>query len=863
MPDDQNPRDSRKEKNKSRRITLMILAIYGLLAIIMTWPVITKLGTDLAGGHSDLWIHQWTFWWIKQALLNGLNPFYTSLIYYPSGVSLTSHNIAWFNVALWLPLQAIIGNTAAYNLIFIAVYTLNGFVFYLFAYELTDSRPASFIGGVVFGFWPYTLSHNDHPNMVVLFWVPLTLIFLHRTYMRQQMKYALLAAVSVAMIGITRWQLLVMSAPILLAYVLYLFLTETNGRKRHTVGLFLLTGVLAFLLMAPLASPLVRDQLARNDTADVTVLEKEGVTDLLSYVIPPVLYNHFWRDVPFPSWFLEPYENIAASVHYIPFVGYLTIILAIYGAVRGWSKTWFWTLLLLMYFFLALGSTFTFDGQRFTMVPMPYRLLGESLIATLIRRPHRLNLFLSMPVAMLVTFAMVDILQRIRLRMPRRETVVVTVVTLATGLIILWENPISPPFPTTSTEIPLWYQQLAEDPDQFGILELPTYDRGFDKIYMFYQIQHGKPITGGHVSRLPSDANEFRESIPFLQPMLRQDSWLVQLEDWVDFSIGDISRQFRQIADENVRYVVVNKTLLTDGALERWIDWVTFDPMYEDDVVLVYRSEPQSGTDFTINKNLSDGIGLIRATYQPREANQAGTVKLDVRWGSESAPDGLYQVCVSLRNALGARAAGHCMDITAKWPTNEWEANEVVRGSYTVPIDPDLEPGDYTLEMFLSDDGQESTVGETAVLGDVHVHSFQPEKLTVACWDEKICLKGYDLQQNQEMLDLVTYWQAPQALDASYKIFVHLVDVTSGEVVVQSDAIPRGWTYPTGIWEPGEIVRDPISLSLENVAPGHYTVLLGWYNVENGERLRTCPTGECDLERVETYQLTTIDVTGE
>jgi hypothetical protein len=607
---------------------------------------------------------------------------------------------------------------------------------------------------------------------------------------------------------------------------------------------------------------LVRDQLARNDTVDVTVLEKEGVTDLLSYVIPPALYNHFWRDVSFPSWFLEPYENIAASVHYIPFVGYLTIFLAIYGAIRGWSKTWFWTLLLLMYVFFALGSTFTFDGQRFTMVPMPYRLLGDSLLATLIRRPHRLNLFLSIPVAMLVTFALVDILQRIRLRTLQRETIVVIVMTLAIGSIILLENPISLPFPTTSTKIPLWYQQLAKDPDQFGILELPTYDRGFDKIYMFYQIQHGKPITGGHVSRLPSDANAFRESIPFLQPMLRQDSWLVQLEDWVDFSYEDISRQFRQLAIENVRFVVVNKTLLTDGALERWIDWVTLDPFYEDDIVLVYRSEPKSGTDFTIKRILSDGIGFIRATYQPREVNQAGTMKLDVRWGTESAPDGLYQVCFSLRHAQERPVDTQCMDIASGFPTTQWEANEVVRGSYVLPLNEDILPGDYKLEMFLATDG-EKPVGETAVLGDVHVHSFQPEKLTATCWDEKICLKGYDLQHNHEMLDLVTYWQAPQALDASYKIFVHLVDVTSGEVVVQSDAIPRGWTYPTEIWEPGEIVRDPISLSLENVAPGHYTVSLGWYNVENGERLRACPTGKCDLETAEIYQLTTVDVANE
>ena len=492
---------------------------------------------------------------------------------------------------------------------------------------------------------------------------------------------------------------------------------------------------------------------------------------------------------------------------------------------------------------------------------MPYRLLEDTLIDVLIRRPHRLNLFLSLPVAMLVVWGTVYSMELIARRMTRHGQRVAALIAVGIGLIILWENPIRP-FPTTSTEIPQWYQELAKDPHQFGILELPTYERGFDKLYMFYQTLHGKPITGGHVSRMPGDADAFRESVPFLQPMLRQDSWLVQPEDWVDFAEVDVTRQFRELAEANIRYIVINKTLLPAGIVERWRDWVTIEPAFEDDALLVYQTLPEPGSDFVISHLLADGIGLLRAAYDPQEANQVGVVKIDVRWASESAPKKDYDVCFSLRDAAGFQKRIDCQELALGFPTTSWEANEIVRGSYLLPVDADLEAGDYSLEMFLAADGAKPE-GETAVLGNIHIYPFQPKNEATVCWDEKVCLKGYDLAQSQGVLDLVSYWQAPQELDGSFKLFVHLVDLADGAVVAQSDSLPRNWTYPTNIWEAGEIIRDPVSLSLDGVAPGEYAVFIGWYDVENGQRLEACPTGDCNQKTTENFQLTIVNLLGE
>ncbi len=406
--------------NKMRQsawFSIVVFLIYVLLTILMTWPLVTRLNAALAGSGSDVWVHQWTFWWVKEALLNGQNPFYTTLLYYPEGVSLTSHNIAWFNIAVWLPLQAFLGAVSAYNLVFILVLALNGFAFYLFAKAETRVATAAFLGGLIFGFWPYTLSHSDHPNMMATFWVPLTMYFMLRIFRRGRLREAILAGVCLALIGITRWQLLIMSAPILLVYGVYLYYRETRSRTWRTSALILLALGLGAMLMAPLGMPLVLDQLGRSGPEAVAIEEPDYVlTDLVSYVIPPNVYRAIWNEIPdplpYPEW--EPYHRISAGVFYVPYIGLVTLILALYGVWRRSSQTWFWLLMALGVALFALGPVLSFNGQRYPEIPLPYRALSGSLLDALIRRPHRLNILLGIPVAMMATWGMVDISSRIQ-----------------------------------------------------------------------------------------------------------------------------------------------------------------------------------------------------------------------------------------------------------------------------------------------------------------------------------------------------------------------------------------------------------------------------------------------------------------
>ena len=98
-------------------------------------------------------------------------------------------------------------------------------------------------------------------------------------------------------------------------------------------------------------------------------------------------------------------------------------------------------------------------------------------------------------------------------------------------------------------------------------------------------------------------------------------------------------------------------------------------------------------------------------------------------------------------------------------------------------------------------------------------------------------LLGYDLEKDAAAIHLTLHWQALRRMDVMYKFFVHLYDVESGALVAQADVVPRGWTYPNTWWEAEEVVSDKVVLSLEGVPAGTYSLAVGVYDPETGERL--------------------------
>ncbi|MCB0090201.1 MAG: hypothetical protein KDE54_19990 [Caldilineaceae bacterium] len=804
---------------------LFPILAFALMSVIITWPLVLHWQTQIPVGlGGDAWVHQWTFWWVKQALAQGKDIFYTKLLFYPDGVSLTSHNIAWFNIAIWLPLQAVWGNLVAYGMMFLVIFTLNGCGMYWLLLARTRSMAAGLIGGLVYGSWPYLVSQPGHPNMPIIMWLPLAILFMQRTFEQKRVRDALLTALFLALTGIGRWQLLILAGFAFGIYFVYMLATHREYRTRRLFLLCGLIGVVALLLMAPLGWPLIADQLFRNYPEDVFVKEYYQGSDLLGWFIPNVnIWPWSWvvRQLPQPIQFY--FDRV-------DFIGHVTLILAVLGARKLRGRSLVWLLMAAFYAIFALGTDFRFANAIYEQVPMPYRLIENISLISIIRYPHRFNAFLSLPVALLAGYGALALRERWSARV--NGTLLVGVL----ALLVVGEHWLYP-YRIAPIDVPQWHRQLAQEPGEFGLLELPMDHRGWDKDYMRYQMVHQKPLAQGHISRPTREAYALLQSTRYLS--------LLQEENLMGEDIGDVTHELKVLADHNIRYLVLHKQFATPEQMMLWRQWLVYAPVHEDDEVVVYETTPVYGRDYAITQPVTEAIGLIAVDSNLAALGgqmlQAGTIQVFAQWGSRAAPGHAYESCLYLD---GPAQEQHCFALGGEWPSQEWGNNEIVRETYNAQISPFLAPGDYALTLGLVDTVTQEAVGDPIALGQLTVLPIErvfdaPDMANPlrATFGDQLALLGYDLSEESGQVQVTVYWRALARMDHSYKIFAHLLDAND-QRIAQHDAVPRQWSYPTTQWEANEVVSDVLTLKLEQTdAPRPYRIVLGVYDEQTGERL--------------------------
>jgi hypothetical protein len=271
--------------------------------------------------------------------------------------------------------------------------------------------------------------------------------------------------------------------------------------------------------------------------------------------------------------------------------------------------------------------------------------------------------------------------------------------------------------------------------------------------------------------------------------------------------------------------------------------------------------EPDHKLEMSLGRGLSlRGLDLdLTRPYYPGEV---GT--LDLYWQATESLEGDYEISLWIADdeADGGQVVLRppSRPLGDAYPTTDWLPEQTWRALYDFRIPANLDPGGYPVWLTVNEIGstEQSTqieLGQIPVEGRARRFEVPPISEPYSTnMGGKIRFLGYDLEQEGLQpggsMGLTLYWQALDAMDTNYTIFVHLLD-EDNVIVAQRDSKPVDGEAPTMGWIADEIVADRMRIPLESgIAPGVYALEIGVYDASDGRRLPVLERGQVSGDRI-------------
>ncbi len=256
------------------------------------------------------------------------------------------------------------------------------------------------------------------------------------------------------------------------------------------------------------------------------------------------------------------------------------------------------------------------------------------------------------------------------------------------------------------------------------------------------------------------------------------------------------------------------------------------------------------------------GIALLGYDLPQATVCQVGELPLTLYWKASGPAAKNYSAFVHL-----VRPAEHTWGQDDRLnpgdiPVTRWPADRYVRDAHRVPVLPGTPPGDYHIEVGLyeSDTGRRlftldengTPVGQGVILpqairvtrADAPLSAAQVEMQTrvEATFGQHIALVGYDLNPVGDVwlpnfFHVTLFWQSQRDDVENLHIAIRLRDETE-TIQAQIEGPPVDGYYPAPQWLAGEMVRDQHSFWLaEDFPPGRYAVEISVLEAQCGEPL--------------------------
>lgn len=155
----------------------LALALLAYLAVDLVYfgaRVVPHIGQECAcRAGADPTSYMWFLSWWPHALLHGINPFVTDVLFAPGKTNLGAIDAVPGAAILASPITLLFGPLVAYNVLALAAPVLAAFFAFLLCRYVSASTLAGLVGGYIYGFSPYMLGHMEgHLDLVMIFPIP-------------------------------------------------------------------------------------------------------------------------------------------------------------------------------------------------------------------------------------------------------------------------------------------------------------------------------------------------------------------------------------------------------------------------------------------------------------------------------------------------------------------------------------------------------------------------------------------------------------------------------------------------------------------------------------------------------------------
>ncbi|MCY3917389.1 MAG: hypothetical protein OXG49_15375 [Chloroflexi bacterium] len=697
------------------------LLLYLVAFIVMTHPLVFHMHDSLPIHNSDTYKALWQNWWMREALVRGLDVHFSDFEFHPIGVDLSLEARRWTTFPLWTAFYTVFDDPLAFNLVSLVGILFKAYGMYLVGLLHFRARiPAWVTGGFYALAAPALMLALRQPNSGATEWIPwLVLVLAYGlerlragTEFRRTGNIMLLAGLIFSLNVYMHLRIAIFAMLIAGAYLLWSAVAYRLWARRRfwlAVGLFAASATIS-------SAPLLL--IALNSEQFAFAIDRpvergaEGAIDLLNLVKA----DHDWplnAKQVIASLSGDQLE-VGCLCKGMSQVGIVGLAFALMGAVyivRFRRDQAVWIVMAVFSLLLSFGVVFYVDGKALDIYWTPYRLLEGNFFIRALWHPFRMVIVFLFPFSILVGYGLQSRLRTVKLDRRGMIMMVVSVVALLYGTSIF-------PLSMQKFSRPAYVSALADLPAG-AVIDLPM-GHFPAKYYMALQRYHGRPMVEGMLPRTPPQAYDYIDANPVLlglrnlsrnrsAPGLTEAEWRA--------AVADLER-------DGFRYLILHK--LVPRAVSRVVRlpksieelFISSVPVYKDDYGSVYDLTMWNGP-FTLDgregfHELPDGDrvaihageNLIMRQWSligAADVTRCQWVSIESWWETVEADPLSYGLTLILADEDGNSQVAIGEKAPADLPTNEWRAGVYYRDRTSVFIPCNIESGKYLLLLGMKD----------------------------------------------------------------------------------------------------------------------------------------------------------------